>query len=186
MDSENIKVYMKILNPHSVGKEKGMSLFPPSNELYNLIQGENFIQFLSIEGTTEDGQNAIAQHYNVLDKWKASTHEGDHVDTYYKLLLLVKKKSKNDKVWIGFIEGLHRHTAIIASVLCMKFDYSNNIIIPGSLQIDHFKTAKIPHYKNSGITLREQLGLIVGNNFDALMLKTPILIQAYIPNRVAN
>jgi hypothetical protein len=68
----------------------------------------------------------------------------------------------------------------------MKFDYSINIIIPGSLQLDNFETAKIPHYKNPGITPRQQLGLIVGNNFDALMLKTPMLIQAYIPKRVAN
>jgi hypothetical protein len=51
---------------------------------------------LSINGITEDGQNAIAQHYDVLDEWKASKHEGDHVDTYYELLLLVKTKSKND------------------------------------------------------------------------------------------
>ena len=68
----------------------------------------------------------------------------------------------------------------------MKFDYSNNIIIPGSLQLDNFEKAHIPHCKNPGITPREQLGQIVGNHFEALMLKTPILIQAYIPSRVAN
>jgi hypothetical protein len=73
-------------------------LFPPSNIFYDLVQGENFKQFLSIDGTTEDGQHAIAQHYCVLDKWTASDHEGDHVDTYYKLLLLVKTKSMNDNV----------------------------------------------------------------------------------------
>jgi hypothetical protein len=74
---------------------------------------------LSIDGTTEDGQNTIVKHYDVLGKWKASKHVGDHVDTYYKLLLLVKTKSKNDKVWITFIEGLHRHADIIASLLCI-------------------------------------------------------------------
>ena len=68
----------------------------------------------------------------------------------------------------------------------MKFDYSNNIIIPGSLQVDNFETAKILHYKNPGISLRHQLGLIIGNTFDALMLKTPLLIEACIPNRVIN
>jgi hypothetical protein len=55
--------------------------------------------------------------------------------------------SRNDKVWISFIEGLHRHTAIIACLLCKKFDYSNNIIIQGSLQLNDFEKAKIPHYK---------------------------------------
>jgi hypothetical protein len=92
-------------------------LFPPSTEFYYLIQGENFKQFLSINGTTEDGQNAISQHYGVLDEWTASKHEGDHVDTYHKLLLLVKTKSKTNNVWISFIEGLHRHAAILASLL---------------------------------------------------------------------
>jgi hypothetical protein len=98
----------------------------------------------------------------------------------------VKTKSKNDNVWISFIEGLHRHAAVLASLLCMKFDYSNNKIIPGSLQLDNFERAQILHYKNPGVTPREQLGKIAGNHFETLTLKTPMLIQAYIPNRVAN
>jgi hypothetical protein len=68
VDSEDNKVYMIRLNPHSVEEKIGISLFPLSNELYDLVQGENFKQLLSINGTTEDGQNAIAQHYGVLDK----------------------------------------------------------------------------------------------------------------------
>jgi hypothetical protein len=66
----------------------------------------------------------------------------------------------------------------------MNFDYSNNIIIPRSLQLNNIEKAKTLHYKNPGITPRQQLGIIVGNNFDALMLKIPILIKAYIPNRI--
>jgi hypothetical protein len=186
VDSDDNKVYMIRLNPHSKDKKIGIILSPPSTEFYDPVQGENFKQFLSINGTTEDGQNAIAQHYNVLDEWTASNHEGDHVGTYYKLLPFVKTKSKNDNVLISFIKGLHRHTAILASLLCMKFDYSNNKIIPGSLQLDNFEKAQILHYKNPGVTPREQLGQIVGNHFEALMLKTPMLIQAYIPNRVTN
>ena len=159
------------MNPHSLNKKIRISLFLPSNDFYNLVQGEIFKQFLSINGTTEDGKNAIAQHYGVLDEWTASNHEGDHVETYYKLLLLVKTKSKNDNVWISFIEGLHKHAALLASLHCMKFDYSNNKIIPGSLQLDDFEKAQIPHYKNSGVTPREQLGQTVRNHFEALMLK---------------
>jgi hypothetical protein len=115
---------------------------------------------LPIDRTTEDRQNAIAQHCGVLEEWTASNHEGDHVKTYYELLLLVKTKRKNDNVWISFIDSLHsRHAAILASLLCiMKFDCSNNKIIPGSLQLDDFEKARILHYKNPGITPREQLG----------------------------
>ncbi len=68
----------------------------------------------------------------------------------------------------------------------MKFNYFNNIIIPGSLQLENFEKAQILHYKNHGVTPRQQLALIVGNTFDTLILKTPMLIQAYIPNRAAN
>jgi hypothetical protein len=186
MDSEDNKVYMKRLNHHSVDEEKRRNLFPPSNEFYDLIQGENFIESLSINGTTEDGQNTISQNYHVVDKWKSSKHEGDHVDTYYELSLLVKTKSKNDKVWISFIDGLHRHADITASLLCMKFDYSNNIIILGSLQLDDFETAIIPYYKKSWHYSKRAVRSNRWNDFDALMLKTPILIQAYIPNRFAN
>jgi hypothetical protein len=82
VDSDDNKVYMIRLNPYIVDKKIGISLFPPSNKFYDLVQGENSKQFLSINGTTEDGQNAIAQHYGVLDKWTASNHEGDHVNTY--------------------------------------------------------------------------------------------------------
>ncbi len=88
MDSKDNKVYMNRLNPHSVHEKIRMSLFPPSNKFYNLIQGKNVKQFLSINEKTEDRQNAIAQHYNVLDEWKASKHEGDHVNTYFECYLL--------------------------------------------------------------------------------------------------
>jgi hypothetical protein len=88
-----------------------------------------------------------------VDSFKA---KGDHVDTFFKLLLLVKTKSKNDKVWISFIEGQHRHAAIFASLLCMKFDYSNNIIIPGSLQLNNFETTNFAlkkswHYSKTAV-----------------------------------
>jgi hypothetical protein len=66
----------------------------------------------------------------------------------------------------------------------LKFDYSNNIIIPGSLQLDNFEKAQIPCYKNPGITPRQQLALVVGNN--RAHDKTLMLIQACIPFRIAN
>jgi hypothetical protein len=74
-------------------------------------------------------------------------------------------------MWISFIEGLHKHTAIHASPLCMKFNHSNNNIIPGPLQLNNFEKAQIQNYKNPGVTSREQLGRIAGNHFEVLMLK---------------
>ncbi len=181
VDSDDNKVYMIRLNPHSVDKNRN-KLVPTKQQILRPRPRRKFQAVLSINWTTEDEQNAIAEHYGVLDKWTASNHKGDHVNTYYELLLLVKTKSKNDNVWISFIESLHRHAAILASLLCMKFDYSNNKIIPGSLQLDDFEKAQIPHNKNPGITPREQLDQFVRNHFEALMLKTPMLIQVYIPH----
>jgi hypothetical protein len=68
MDSEENKFYMNRLNPHSVDKVIGMSLFPPGNEFYNLVQGGHFKQFLSVDRKIEDGQNATLQYYDVLEE----------------------------------------------------------------------------------------------------------------------
>ena len=57
-------------------------------------------------------------------------------------------KKKRDNIWISFVEGLHRHAAIIACLLCTKFDYKTNIIKPGSLQLEDFRKADIPYYKD--------------------------------------
>jgi hypothetical protein len=48
MDSDDDRVYMIRLNPHSVDEKIGRSLFPPSTKFYDMVQGENFKQFLSI------------------------------------------------------------------------------------------------------------------------------------------
>jgi hypothetical protein len=164
------KVYMKRLNPHNVNEEIMTTLFPQSNDFYNTIKGETFKVFWVYDGTTVKGQNATALHYNVLDKWNALNHEGDFVYIYYELVLLVKMKSINDNMWISFIEGPHRHAAIIACLLCTKFDYFNNILLPGSLEIPKFERAKIPNFKKPDLTPRHQLTLTDNNHEDTSML----------------
>jgi hypothetical protein len=121
--------------------------FPSDVSFYNMFQEEDFKRFLLYDGTTKEGRNDIANYYNVSDKWKQLNHDVDFVTDYYQLLLLVKTSSDNDKLWMSFIEGLHRHAAIILCLLCAKFDYLNNTLVPNSLQIDDFKTANIPHFK---------------------------------------
>jgi hypothetical protein len=80
----------------------------------------------------------------------------------------------------------------IGTLLFLQASFARNLIIPTTksfhnhFKLDNFEKVQFLHYKNFGVTLREQLGQIVGNHFEALMLKSPMLIQAYIPNRVAN
>ncbi len=88
---------------------------------------------------TDEGQQAIANFYDVYDEWTTSSHSRDRIDKYYELLHFVKTKSKKDNIWISFFEGLHRHAATIACLLCTKFNYENNIIKPGSLLLEDFK-----------------------------------------------
>ena len=73
--------------------------------------------------------------------------------------MLVKTKSTADFLWFSFVEGLHRHAATILALLCTKFDY-NNKIQPGSLSIQDFKAAKIPHFVDSKISPEEQINLL--------------------------
>ena len=71
MDTDANKVNMKRLNPWNKDNEIMANLFPSPNDFdntYNTIKGETFTHFLMCYDTTEKGQNAIAQHYSVLDK----------------------------------------------------------------------------------------------------------------------
>jgi hypothetical protein len=109
---------MNRLNPFGQADTISSSFFPPDENFYADIKGEGFKKFLLTDAMTDIGQQEIAKFYDVY---------------YYELLLLVKTKSKKDNIWISYVEGLHRHAAIIACLLCTKFYYKNNIIKPGSL-----------------------------------------------------
>jgi hypothetical protein len=58
----------------------------------------------------------VAQHYGVQGKWKSYLDENDDIDWVeksYKLLLSVKTMSKEDHIWISFVEGWHQRAAIV-------------------------------------------------------------------------
>jgi hypothetical protein len=130
---------MNRLNPFDKADTILSSFFPPNEDFYADIQGEGFKRFLLSDATTDDGQKAIAMFYNVYNEWTQSTGGSDTINNYYKLLLLVKTKSKKENVWISFVEGLHRHAAIITCLLCTKFDYKT---ISSSLDHFNWKTSK--------------------------------------------
>jgi hypothetical protein len=84
--------------------------------------------------------------------WKDIANPDCDFGRYLNLLLLVKTKCKVDYLWVSFVEGLHWHPAIITCLLCIKFDYSSNKIQPGSLDIQYFKYATVPHFNDLGVT----------------------------------
>jgi hypothetical protein len=86
------------------------------------------------DGTTKEGQDRIADFYQVTEFWKQMEKSKCNFERYFKLLELVKTDSPADYLWVSFVEGLHRHAATILALLCTKFDYENKIL-PGSLSI---------------------------------------------------
>jgi len=94
--------------------------------------------------------------------------------------MLVKTESPANFLWVSFVEGLNRHAAIILALLFTKFDYENKIQ-PGSLSIQDFKAAKIPHFIDHKISPEEQIKLIMNGNETTKMLRNPFSVEVYIP-----
>ncbi len=166
------KIGMHRLNPtHKVDYEVFMGFFPPNLDYYNdLLQDEGFKLFLMSDGTTKEGQDRIADYYQVGKLWKQMDKSECNYQRYFQLLRLVKVNSPVDFLWVSFVEGLHRHAATILALLCTKFDYENKIQ-PGSLSIQDFKAAKIPHFVDPKISPEEQIMLIMNGKESLKMLK---------------
>ena len=121
--------------------------------------------------TTYEGKNAIAKYFGVDKEWKkCDISASTPVEGYFQFLLLVKTKSKRDTLWIIFIEGLHRHATMVMCFLCSSFNFENNFINPGTLNMEDFNKAKIPHFKKNDHTPTQQLNNIMERRYKASML----------------
>ena len=184
MPTENL-IGMHRLNPtHKVDDEVYMGFFPPSDDYYtHLLQDKSFENFLMSDGTTKEGQDTIADFYEVTELWKQVKKSECNYERYFQLLMLVKTDSTADYLWVSFVEGLHRHAATILALLCTKFDYDNKIV-PGSLSIQDFKDAKIAHFVDPEISPQEQMKQIMSGNETLKMLKNPFTVEVYIPKKI--
>jgi hypothetical protein len=119
----------------------------------------------------------------VDDVW-ASKKETNTVQAYYELLCLVKTHSTKDSIWISFWEGMHRHAAIIMTLLCANITYNtNNCYVPKTLGKKSFRDY-IKQYTNPGQCPIEIIqDIFDGTNGDAKMLKTGMNVMAYIPTK---
>ena len=111
---------MHRLNPtHKVYDEVFMGFFPPTHDYYNLLlANECFELFLMSDGTTKEGQDRIANYYQVEKLWEMMDKSECNYQRYFQLLMLVNTKSPADFLWVSFVEGLHRHAATILALLC--------------------------------------------------------------------
>ncbi len=72
-------------------------------------------------------------HHALLFQWKEEEKVIIGFEPYYKLLFLVKSTSQVDHIWFSFFEGMHCHAAIVAGLVCSKFNHSTNKLELGYL-----------------------------------------------------
>jgi hypothetical protein len=121
-------------------------LFSKDKTLHDIIKSDEFKKLLRTDTTTEEGQDYIAQYYDVETDWEALKKLGrerktitDAASAYYFLLKTVKCESKKDDVWMTFYEGLHQHSSLMLSLLSSTFNIKENLFKNKSLNSQYFK-----------------------------------------------
>ena len=125
--SNESTIGMHRLNPtHKVDDEVYMGFFPPIDDYYtDLLQDKRFEKFLMSDGTTKEGQDRIADFYQVAILWEQMEKSECNYDQYFQLLVLVNTYSIADYLWVSFVEGLHRHAATILALLCRNRNHDS-------------------------------------------------------------
>jgi hypothetical protein len=96
-----------------------------------------------------------------LFQWKEKEKVIIGFEQYYELLFLVKSTSQVDHIWFSFFEGMHPHAAIVAGLVCSKFNHSTNKLEPGSLTLEDFRSGSIKSFKELGTTVLDHLNQIM-------------------------
>ncbi len=159
-------------------------MFPDHTDKFiQLLQSPEFQQLIKTDATTSNGQQLGAEYFAVDDVW-ASKKETNTVQAYYELLCLVKTHSTKDSIWFSFWEGMHRHAAIIMTLLCANISYNiNNCYVPKTLEKISFHDY-IKRYTNPGpCPIKIIQHIFDGANREAKMLKTCLNVMAYISTK---
>jgi hypothetical protein len=158
--------------------------FPSNSDTNRHFSSTEFIDLLRTNAMTKDGLIAVAKYYGVNDEWNnATSGQPFSIKHYYKLLLMVKRSSTKDHIWMSFYEGLHRHATLMMCLLCSKIDLVSNKVYHDSLTANYFKTkVSIKEFKEPNKSPLEQLERIyIDEDVKASMLTTLITIRAFIP-----
>lgn len=187
-------ILLKPLNPN-VGLENDTvkrKLFPTDDKLYELVCSDKFKELLQTDASTEDGQQRVAEYYGVKAVWErsmSSQKSNDDMspsDTYIQLLKTVKCVSKKDNVWVSFYEGLHRHCALILSLLSTTFNMRENILTHKSLTSTYFKEHHLAHYVDEEETPDARLSAIFKKEIEAKMITNKFRVRGLIPKQLGN
>jgi hypothetical protein len=165
-------------------------LFATDTNKLSKLQDKTFKEILLTDAKMEEGEDAVVAHFKVTKEWEKLNRnyrqkQGKDLigyKQYYKLLFLVKSSSTVDHVWFCFFEGMHCHAAIVAGLLCSKFDHTTNELKPGSLTLDDFKIdGAVKNFKVPGTTAKVNLDQIIAKEFKAPMFYNEFHLSAYIP-----
>ena len=81
---------------------------------------------------------------------------------------------------------MHRHAAIVAGLLCSKFDHITNELKPGSLTLDDFKIdGAVKNFKDPGTTVEEHMDQIMAKEYKAPMFHSKFDVSAYVPKQLS-
>jgi hypothetical protein len=120
----------------------------------------------------------------LLNQWYKENKEVRGYKQYYELLFLVKSSSTVDHAWFSFFEGMHRHAAIVAGLVCSEFNHTTNELKPGSLTLGNFRNeGAVKNFKVLGTTVEEHLDQIMAKEFDAPMFHNEFHLSVYIPKQ---
>jgi hypothetical protein len=153
---------------------------PDVNRFMRHLYSNEFHDFLKLDATTTEGQMLVAEYFGVSDMWM-SGKKTNTVRGYYDLLCMVKAFSDKDIIWISFWEGMHRHAAIIMTLLCTNITYnSNNCYKPRTLEKDAFQDY-IKGFTDPGPEPLQLIQNIFDGNSNARLLRTVMSVMAYTP-----
>ncbi len=122
----------------------------------------------------------------LLDQWHEEKKVVIGFKQYYELLFLVKSASEVDHVQFSFFEGMHCHAAIVAGLVCSKFNHLTNKLEPGSLTLEYFRNGNINSFKEPNTTVSDHLNQIMSKQFDAPMVQNQFHLSAYVPKQTMN
>ncbi len=138
------------------------------DNLAAILQSQQFQQLLKTDAITSEGQQNVAEYFEVEEQWETKK-QTNTLQSYFELLCLVKQTSTKDYIWISFWEGMHRHAAITMSLLCANITYdTNNCFIPKMLTKTSFSKGQIKGYADPDL----QLAKIIQEIFDGTNRRT--------------
>jgi hypothetical protein len=167
------------------------NFFSKDETLHDIIKSDEFQKLLGTDATTEEGQDYIAEYYEVAKDWKALKKQGkekgtieDAASAYDYLLKTVKCESKKDDIWMTFYEGLHQHSALILSLLSSTFNIKEHMFKNKSLNSQYFKEQQLVNFKDGVSQPHERLNEIFSKTRNALMITKTFHAKGMVPKPV--